>query len=94
MLWMAASLVVANLAGINFMKNQKIPGIDSVTPVRNNDQPVAPPTQDAVDKAIKSDPANQSVTREIDDWNKKHPDNPIKESYTNELNRMVYLSRP
>jgi hypothetical protein len=79
-------------AGKNFMANHDIPGIDSVTPVSNN-QPVAPPAQDAVQKAIKSDPENQAVSKEIDDWNKKHPDNPIKESYTNELNRLVYLSR-
>jgi len=78
-------------AGKNFMANQNIPGIDSVTP--NNGQPVAPPTQTQVDKAIKSDPANQSVTRDIERWNRDHPDNQIKESYTNELNRLVYLSR-
>jgi hypothetical protein len=80
-------------AGKNFMANQNIPGVKSVTPVSNNDQPVAPPTQDAVNNAIKSDPENQAVTQEIEKWNRDHPDNQIKESYTNELNRLVYLSR-
>jgi len=81
-------------AGTNYMKNQNIPGVTSVTPVSNNEQPVTPVTQDAVDTAKKTDPANQEVTQEIEKWNRDHPDNPIKESHTNELNRIVFLSRP
>jgi len=89
-------LNAANTVWKNFKDNTGVPTVTSVTPADTTVSPgevTPPPSTDTVNNAIKNDPANQAVTQEIDDWNKKHPDNPIKESYTNELNRMVYLSR-
>ena len=83
-------------AGKNLWKQTDMPKVDFVDPTSNitpsADAPL--PSEKQVDTAIKNDPANQEVTQEIEKWNREHPDNPIKENYTNELNRMVYLSRP
>jgi len=83
-------------AGKNLWKQTDMPKVDFVDPTSNitpsADAPL--PSEKQVDTAIKNDPANQEVSQEIEKWNREHPDNPIKESYTNELNRMVFLSRP
>ena len=73
-----------------------MPKVDFVDPTSNitpsADAPL--PSEKQVDTAIKNDPANQEVSQEIEKWNREHPNNPIKEGYTNELNRIVFLSRP
>ena len=82
-------------AGKNLWKQTDMPKVDFVDPTSNitpsADAPL--PSENQVDTAIKNDPANQEVSQEIEKWNREHPDNPIKENYTNELNRMVYLSK-
>jgi hypothetical protein len=86
-----------NYAGTNFMANHGKAGVDNVVPNTTNnksDNDWTPPSQDAVDAAKDTNPEHQAATKEIDQWNRDHPDNPIKEGYTNELNRIVFLSRP
>lgn len=81
----------------NFKDNSGVPTVNSVTPADTTASPseiTPPPSADAVDTAIKNDPANQEVSQEIEKWNREHPNNPIKESHTNELTRIVFLSRP
>ena len=90
--------VLGNLgvkAGKNLWKNTDMPTVDFVDPTSNitSNADTTIPSKPQVDTAIKNDPANQEVTQQIEKWNQDHPDNPIKEAYTNELNRMVYLSR-
>ena len=81
----------------NFKDNTGVPTVTSVTPADTTvspDEVTPPPSPDTVNNAIKNDTENQAVTQEIEKWNREHPDNPIKEGYTNELNRIVFLSRP
>jgi len=76
--------------GKNFMANQNIPGIKSVTPVVNNQSNQKnPPTDAEIQQRVDNDPDMQAL-------NKKRADAglpPLEES-TNELNRLVFLSRP
>lgn len=68
-------------------------GIDDVKPTPTVVKPEERPTQTQVDKAKADDTDNQKASKRVDDWNRDHPDDPIKEGYTNELNRIVFLSR-
>jgi len=87
----------ANTVWQNFKDNTGVPTIQSVTPAADTAPPstITPPVdQTTADNAIKNDPENKSVTQDIEQWNRDHPNSQIKEAYTSELNRIVFLSKP